>query len=132
MKKILLALGLILAPVTAQAVSIGQEMQIDRRCQPDNLLTKENATKYKLNKFTEFTDPAQIAIIVDVITSVKFDQVQGQIYPNVTVEKVGVFEVGTEVLVIVFADKDNCVWSFYNFTEEDRAIFFNEVAKRGA
>ena len=132
MKSIFLALGLLASTVNAQAISIGQEMQLDRRCLPENLLTKENAIKYNLNKFTEFTDPADIAAIVDVITSIKFEQVQGQIYPNVTVAKVGVFEVGTEVLVVVFADKDNCVWSFYNFTEEDKAIFFNELAKRGA
>lgn len=132
MKKILLALGLILTPMNAMANSAGVEFNIAERCKPGNLLIKDNVASRNMTKFTEVTDQAQIEIIIDVITSYKFKDVVGQIYPNVEVKKIGVMESAAGTLVVVFADKDNCVWSYYNFSEEDKNIFWNEIVKRGA
>jgi hypothetical protein len=132
MKKILLALGLILSPMNAMANSAGVEFNVGLRCEPGNLLIKDNVATRGMQKYTEITEQTQIELIIDVITSYKFNDVVGQIYPNVEVKKIGIMESPAGTLVVVFADKDNCVWSFYNFSDEDKNIFFNEIAKRGA
>lgn len=132
MKKILLALGLILTPISTNAATVGVEFPIGQRCEDGNLLKEENVQTRQFQKYTEITERVQIETIIDVITSTKFDQVQGQIYPNVEVKKIGVMEAANGALVVVFADKDNCVWSYYGFSDEDKSIFFNEIAKRGA
>lgn len=132
MKSIFIALGLLLSSTTVNAATVGVEFNIAQRCEPGNLLKEENVQARQFQKYTEITDQTQIETIIDVITSVKFDQVQGQIYPNVEVKKIGVMEAPSGTLLVVFADKDNCVWSYYGFSDEDKNIFFNEIAKRGA
>ena len=132
MKSIFLALGLLLASTTVNAATVGVEFPIGQRCEDGNLLKEENVQARQFQKYTEITERVQIETIIDVITSTKFDQVQGQIYPNVEVKKIGVMEAANGSLVVVFADKDNCVWSYYGFSDEDKSIFFNEIAKRGA
>jgi len=132
MKSIFLALGLMLSSTTVNAATVGVEFPIGQRCEDGNLLKEENVQARQFQKYTEITERVQIETIIDVITSTKFDQVQGQIYPNVEVKKIGVMEAASGALVVVFADKDNCVWSYYGFSDEDKSIFFNEIAKRGA
>jgi len=132
MKSIFLALGLMFASTTVNAASVGVEFNVAQRCEDGNLLKEENVQARQFQKYTEITERTQLEIIIDVIASTKFDQVQGQIYPNVEVTKIGIMEAPSGALVVVFADKDNCVWSYYGFSDEDKNIFFNEIAKRGA
>lgn len=131
MKKFLLTFGLLLAPMAAVADSRGVEVGVADRCAPENLLTKENAEINSIPTYEEVTDVEQIKALIEVIAEYKFATMAGQIYPNVVVAKIGVVKNAAGKLVVAFADKDNCVWSYYVFTGNDVNTFFNALAKKG-
>ncbi len=134
MNKLLMSIGLMfmLATGTANAASKAAEMDVASRCAVSVKLNKENSIAREFTNYVEVVDRAQREIIIDIITSYEFSIVEGQIYPNVTVEKIGIMKTPNGHLMVVFADKSDCVWSYYVFDEEDQKKFFDEITKRGA
>lgn len=132
MKPIFLALGLILSSTTVNATSKAVEMDEPSRCAVINKLKEENLKVRNFTNYVEVTDRVEREIIIDVITSFEFTTTTGQIYPNVTVEKIGIMKAPNGNLMVVFADKNDCVWSYYVFDKESTDKFFAEITKRGA
>ena len=134
MNKLLMSIGLmfLLATGNAQAASKAVEMDEPSRCAVSNKLKKENLAAREFTNYVEVIDRVQREIIIEVITAFKFTATTGQVYPNVTVEKIGVMKAPNGNLLVVFADKNDCVWSYYVFDEEDTKKFFDEITKRGA
>lgn len=134
MNKLLMPIGMMfmLATGTANAASKAAEMDVASRCAVSVKLNKENSIAREFTNYVEVVDRAQREIIIDIITSYEFSIVEGQIYPNVSVEKIGIMKTPNGHLMIVFADKNDCVWSYYVFDEEDQKKFFDEITRRGA
>ncbi len=134
MNKLLMSIGLMfmLATGTANAASKAAEMDVASRCAVSVKLNKENSIAREFTNYVEVVDRAQREIIIDIITSYEFSVVEGNVYPNVTVEKIGLMKTPNDHLMVVFADKSDCVWSYYVFDEEDQKKFFDEITRRGA
>lgn len=132
MKKFLLALGLLCMVTTANADSFGGEVQAGDRCATNMVLSEANAKNRNYVSYKEITDQTTIESIVAVVTGFKFARTKGQIYPNMDTKMIGMMESPDGGLIVVFADKDRCVWSFYSFTGEDVVQFFNELVRQGA
>ena len=124
MKNILLSIALLLSLNTSALASSGA-MEVDGlKCSPT--LTEDNAKARGAIGYSEVVETDQIANILEALAAWKFTTESGNPWPNVDVVKVGILDLGQIVMVVV-ADKNSCVFANYNFEPEDFAKFIVTV-----
>lgn len=124
MKNILLSIALLLSLNTSAIASSGA-MEVDGlKCSPT--LTEDNAKARGAIGYSEITDTDQIANILEALAEWKFTSESGNPWPNVDITKVGILNLGP-VMMVVVADKNNCVFANYNFEPEDFVKFITTV-----
>ena len=124
MKNILLSITLLLSLNTSALASSGA-MEVDGlKCSPT--LTEDNAKARGAIGYSEIVDTNQIANILEALAEWKFTTESGNPWPNVDIAKIGVLNLG-QIMMIVVADKNNCVFANYNFEPEDFVKFIATV-----
>ena len=124
MKNFILSFALLLSLNTSAFAGSGA-MEVDSlKCSPT--LTEDNAKARGAIGYSEIVETDQIANILEALAAWKFTTEAGNPWPNVDITKIGVLNLG-QVMMVVVADKNNCVFANYNCEPEDFVKFIATV-----